>query len=251
MNALLALLFVCLVLVRADVDVKLSEERVVFQLQQGDIEFAFLPEVAPVTAKHIFTLVQLGLYTGNHFFRVDKGFVAQTADVTSGRQLPLNAQQQEHASKTVPLEVKEGVKHHAGRVSMARGGSPDSGGSSFFICLGDAPHLDMQYGIFAQVTRGMEVLHQLEALPTKKEGIFVMPLERVTIVNSYWYYVQKPQPKLTLAGDALVAANEGSSDEAVSGSSGGACRQQLAALKERFQNQEVTLQELRQKQFAV
>ncbi len=74
----------------------LSNERVVFQLENGDFvgwpaagaqqnrgsavqgkgasafaravnsqEFAFLPEVAPVTAKHIFTLVQLGLYTTN------------------------------------------------------------------------------------------------------------------------------------------------------------------------------------------
>ncbi len=38
-----------------------------------------------------------------------------------------------------------------GRLSMARGGSPDSGGSSIFICYGDAPHLDMQYGVFGQV----------------------------------------------------------------------------------------------------
>lgn len=27
---------------------------------------------------------------------------------------------------------------------MARGNDPNSGGSSFFICLGDAPHLDTQ-----------------------------------------------------------------------------------------------------------
>ncbi|GFH21448.1 PPIase cyclophilin-type domain-containing protein, partial [Haematococcus lacustris] len=44
-------------------------------------EFAFFPEVAPVTAQHIFKLVQLGLYTTNQFFRLDKGFVAQTSDV--------------------------------------------------------------------------------------------------------------------------------------------------------------------------
>ena len=53
---------------------------------------------------------------------------------------------QEHAYKTVPLEVHPEVKHHAGSVSMARGGDPHSGGSSFFIMLGDAPHLDGQYG---------------------------------------------------------------------------------------------------------
>ncbi|MEW5306017.1 MAG: hypothetical protein WDW36_008521 [Sanguina aurantia] len=132
----------------ADSQPKISNERVVFQLEQGDVEFAFFPEVAPVTANHIFNLVALGCYTTNHFFRVDKNFVAQNADVVSGRLSPLNEQQKEFASKNVPLEVKAGVKHHEGIVSMARGGSRDSGGSSFFIMYGSAPHLDMEYGIF-------------------------------------------------------------------------------------------------------
>lgn len=35
-----------------------------------------------------------------------------------------------------------------GIVSMARGGSRDSGTSSFFIMYGSAPHLDMEYGAF-------------------------------------------------------------------------------------------------------
>jgi hypothetical protein len=47
------------------------------QTAYGDIHFAFLPGVAPITAQHIFKLLVLGAYTGNHFFRVDKGFVAQ------------------------------------------------------------------------------------------------------------------------------------------------------------------------------
>jgi len=51
--------------------------------------------VAPVTAQHIFKLVTLGAYIGDHFFRVDKGFVAQVADVEnrSPDYAPLNAQQ--------------------------------------------------------------------------------------------------------------------------------------------------------------
>ncbi|GFH10220.1 PPIase cyclophilin-type domain-containing protein [Haematococcus lacustris] len=81
---------------------------------------------------------------------------------------------QEHAAKKVPLEVVQGVKHHAGVLSMGRYDDPNSGTSSFSMLLGDAPHLDMQYTIFGQVTRGMEVLHKLEELPTKREGIFVM-----------------------------------------------------------------------------
>lgn len=83
-------------------------QRVVFQLETGDIEFALLPEVAPVTTKHIFTLVALGCYTSNHFFRVDKGFVAQTADVSSGRTIPLNAKQR----------VSGGVCVESGRVCL-------------------------------------------------------------------------------------------------------------------------------------
>jgi hypothetical protein len=90
----------------------------------------FAPQVAPVTAQHIFKLVTLGAYNGNHIFRVDKGcaqginpgqlgaphatlssgrdasahtpclktctfrrFVAQVAEVTSGRSLALDAAQ--------------------------------------------------------------------------------------------------------------------------------------------------------------
>ena len=42
-------------------------------------------QVAPITARHILKLAKLGAYNSVHFFRVDKGFVAQTADVMYGR----------------------------------------------------------------------------------------------------------------------------------------------------------------------
>jgi cyclophilin family peptidyl-prolyl cis-trans isomerase len=134
-----------------------------------------------------------------------------------------------------------------GVLSMGRYNDPNSGTSSFSILLGNAPHLDMQYTIFAwviaayvaswsrplalpsltshqsliwsfslkasapyalllipmmlsrRVTRGMDVVHKLEELPTKREGIFVMPLERITILNTYWYRVNGPF-NLTLEG---------------------------------------------------
>jgi hypothetical protein len=55
----------------------LSDERLVLQTTLGDIELAFFPSVAPVTVAHILELGRLGAYNTNHFFRVDKGFVAQ------------------------------------------------------------------------------------------------------------------------------------------------------------------------------
>ncbi|KAL3511147.1 hypothetical protein ACH5RR_030548 [Cinchona calisaya] len=165
---------------------QMGSARVVFQTNYGDIEFGFYPSVAPKTVDHIFKLVRLGCYNTNHFFRVDKGFVAQVADVVGGRSAPMNDEQRVHAEKTVVGEFSK-VKHVRGILSMGRYSDPDSAQSSFSILLGDAPHLDGEYAIFGKLTKGDETLRKLEQLPTKKEGIFVMPTERITILSSYYY----------------------------------------------------------------
>ncbi|KAK9707267.1 hypothetical protein RND81_07G185100 [Saponaria officinalis] len=165
---------------------QLGSSRVIFQTNYGDIEFGFYPTVAPKTVEHIFKLVRLGCYNTNHFFRVDRGFVAQVADVVGGRTVPLNAEQRMEAEKTVVGEFSE-VKHVRGILSMGRYDDPDSASSSFSMLLGDAPHLDGKYAIFGKVTKGDETLRKLEELPTRKEGIFVMPMERITILSSYYY----------------------------------------------------------------
>ncbi|KAK6931213.1 Cyclophilin-type peptidyl-prolyl cis-trans isomerase domain [Dillenia turbinata] len=180
----------------------LGSARVVFQTNHGDIEFGFFPTVAPKTVDHIFKLVRLGCYNTNHFFRVDKGFVAQVADVIGGREAPMNEEQRMEAKKTIIGEFSD-VKHVRGILSMGRVGvdvttvdkwdfpavysDPNSAASSFSILLGNAPHLDGQYAIFGKVTKGDETLKRLEELPTRKEGIFVMPIERITILSSYFY----------------------------------------------------------------
>ncbi|RDY07655.1 Peptidyl-prolyl cis-trans isomerase CYP23, partial [Mucuna pruriens] len=165
---LLALIFVISAL-----EPELGSTRVVFQTNYGDIEFGFYPTVAPKTVDHIFKLVRLGGYNTNHFFRVDKGFVAQVADVMGGRSAPMNEEQKREAKKTVIGEFSE-VKHVRGILSMGRYEDPDSASSSFSMLLGDAPHLDGKYAIFGKVTKGDETLTKLEQLPTRKEGIFVM-----------------------------------------------------------------------------
>jgi Cyclophilin type peptidyl-prolyl cis-trans isomerase/CLD len=98
--------------------------------------------------RHMLTLFRSGCFNSNHFFRVDKGFVAQTADVVSGSMARLSPMQRREAIKTVPLEVVDGVQHHEGTLSMARSSDPNSGTSSFSVLLGAAPHLNMQYTVF-------------------------------------------------------------------------------------------------------
>ncbi|KAG0565311.1 hypothetical protein KC19_8G180800 [Ceratodon purpureus] len=122
--------------------------------------------------------------------QVDRGFVAQVADVIGGREAPLNAEQRAEGEKTVPGEFSK-VKHVRGILSMGRYSDPDSAGSSFSMLLGNAPHLDGQYAVFGKVTKGDEVLSKLEELPTRKEGIFVMPLQRISILSTYYYDIEE------------------------------------------------------------
>ncbi|CAM6088783.1 unnamed protein product [Calypogeia fissa] len=70
---------------------------------------------------------------------------------------------------------------------MGRHSDPNSGGSSFSFLLNPAPHLDGEYAVFGKVTKGDETLARLEDLETRREGIFVMPMERINILSSYYY----------------------------------------------------------------
>jgi len=182
-------------------ETRLLEERLIFQTSYGDIEMGFYPDVAPVTVQHILQLARLGAYNSNHFFRVDKGFVAQVADVIGGRALPLDARQRQEGEKRMPGEFSD-LKHVQGVLSMGRWADPNSGTSSFSILLGNAPHLDGQYTIFGRVTAGWEVLAKFEQLETKREGIFVMPKERITIHSSY---VLDPPSKSSLASSTSTS----------------------------------------------
>ena len=87
------------------------------------------------------------------------------------------------AQKNVPAEFTP-IRHKRGILSMGRMDDPNSGGSSFSMLLGRAPHLDQQYTVFGEVLAGDDVLAKLEGVETHKQGIFVMPKERITITSA-------------------------------------------------------------------
>ena len=70
----------------------------------------------------------------------------------------------ESKSWNLPAEFSK-ISHKRGILSMARSTSPNSGGSQFFICAADAPHLDGQYTVFGQVIEGDSVIEQIVNLP--------------------------------------------------------------------------------------
>ena len=48
---------------------------------------------------------------------------------------------------------------------MARSNDPNSGGSQFFICATNVPHLNGKYTVFGQVVEGDEIIDQIINLP--------------------------------------------------------------------------------------
>jgi cyclophilin family peptidyl-prolyl cis-trans isomerase len=118
---------------------ELSTERVVLSTDHGDLVLALYPRVAPSHSKQILQLVELGVYDTTHFYRIERGFVAQTS-TAHDRLLPLNAEQAS-AIKKIPAEFSD-LRHVPGIVSMARDdGDIDSAETSFSILVGTATQL--------------------------------------------------------------------------------------------------------------
>lgn len=118
----------------------------------GTIEVEFYPKDAPRTVARIAELASSGFYNGLTFHRVVPGFVVQGGDPTGNGS--------GGSGKTLPPEFNKN-KHVEGTVAMARAASPDSADSQFYICLGTFPHLDGQYTVFGQVSKGMEFVKKI------------------------------------------------------------------------------------------
>jgi peptidyl-prolyl cis-trans isomerase A (cyclophilin A) len=68
----------------------------------------------------------------------------------------------------IPDEIK-GLHHRRGTVSMANAG-PDTGGSQFFIMVGEAPQLDDKHAVFGRVLAGMEVVDAIAGIERDQYG---------------------------------------------------------------------------------
>lgn len=118
-------------------------------------------------------------YDGLTFHRVIQGFMIQGGcPLGNGMGNPGWSIPAEFAERP----VKDQLKHVPGRISMARSSSPDSAGCQFFICVGEPTHLDGQYTVFGEVTRGLDVAQTIAGVEVSgEEGS--RPLETVRIVS--------------------------------------------------------------------
>lgn len=132
---------------------KINENTLLLELKYGIVEIELLPEVAPNHVARIKELVKDNFYDNIVFHRVIDGFMAQTGDPTGTGT--------GGSGQNIAAEFS-GVPHKRGMLSMARASDPDSADSQFFIVLEDSYHLDNQYTIWGQVTKGMEFVDQIK-----------------------------------------------------------------------------------------
>ncbi|MDA0657692.1 MAG: peptidylprolyl isomerase [Planctomycetota bacterium] len=135
----------------------------------GTIKLKFWPDVAPNHCRSFIGLCQAGFYDGLIFHRCIPGFVIQggcpKGDGSGGPGYCLKPEFNPRP-------------HVAGVLSMARSSRPDSAGSQFFLCDGDADFLDNKYTAFGEVVEGMDVVKFIVNAQRDKND---RPLKPVTI----------------------------------------------------------------------
>ena len=164
---------------------KTPSEQAVIKTSYGEMTVAFWPDVAPKTVENFKKLARDGFYDGTAFHRIIKGFMVQ-----GGCPNTRVGQKGTPGTGGPGFMIKaefNGKPHVRGVLSMARSASPDSAGSQFFICHGDARFLDRQYTAFGELVSGEEVLEKIANVPTagpeKSTPIERVVLESVRIVT--------------------------------------------------------------------
>lgn len=133
------------------------------ELDNGSsFSFELHPDKAPKTVENFTRKATAGFYDGLTFHRVVPGFVAQGGD-------PLGTGT---GGGTQPTELSD-LPFRKGAVGVARGGDIKvSNDAQWFVCTGDAPHLNNGYTNFGTITAGQDVVDRI-TVGTKIKAITV------------------------------------------------------------------------------
>lgn len=138
--------------------------RLTFETAKGAFTVVTFPKEAPQTTAQIVKLAESGFYDGQTFHRVVADFVVQAGDPAT-KTADANDPKigRGGSGKALPPEFQgQKIYHLTGTVALARGKDPNSGDSQFYVTLKPIPHLNGGYTVFGQVTRGMEVVRQIQ-----------------------------------------------------------------------------------------
>ena len=135
-------------------------------------------KAAPITVNNFVVLARYHFYDGVAFHRIIPGFVDQAGDATGpspGQGGPGYTIADE--LPTAPTPYPEGA------MAMANNSAPNTGGSQWFIVIGDGgAGLTPTYSLFGTVTDGLDVATKINAMgsesgtPTKEVTIDSMSI---------------------------------------------------------------------------
>ena len=159
------------------VESKPLKEVGIISTQFGDMVVEFYERAAPKHVESFKLHAKSGYYNGTIFHRVIPGFMIQGGDLNTKGENKSIYGQGGHAAKfygigkednpstwDIPAEFND-IKHTLGILSMARTSDPNSAGSQFFICAGDASHLNAQYTVFGKVIEGLGIIDKIVNMP--------------------------------------------------------------------------------------
>jgi peptidylprolyl isomerase len=157
-----------------------------FNTNHGTFEIELFNDTMPITAGNFIKLAKDGFYNGIKFHRVIDGFMIQGGDPNTKTEDAMSYGKG-GPGYTIPDEHIKGehLTNIRGTISMANSG-PNSGGSQFFINVGDNKFLDFDvpdpnnsaHPVFGQVISGMDIVDEISLVKTNPSD---MPLDPVTI----------------------------------------------------------------------
>ncbi len=163
-----------------------SNPQVILETSFGPIVLELYHEQAPITVTNFLRYVDSHFYDGTIFHRVIPGFMIQGGGFTE-------AMEEKRTEAPIKNEAGNGLSNLRGTVAMARTAVVDSATSQFFINTVDNFYLDHRdksvegygYCVFGQVIEGLEIVDQIQKVPTKTLGYFQdVPKEPVIILSA-------------------------------------------------------------------
>jgi len=162
-----------------------GNEVAIIKTVEGDMVVEFWTDTAPKTVENFKALAKKGYYDGTAFHRIIKGFMIQGGDPNTKdtNAAAAGSYGMGGPGYTIPDEFNS-RQHVRGVLSMAHTGAPNSGGSQFFICLGDAAPLNNKYTVFGHVIKGDDVLAKIgdtACTGPNAMGEMSIPIKRMAI----------------------------------------------------------------------
>ena len=140
----------------------------------GDVVINLNAAQAPNTVNNFVSLARYHYYDGLVFHRIIQGFMCQGGDPEgSGRGGP---------GYKFNDELPKQGQYAMGSLAMANAG-PNTNGSQFFIISGaSGVGLPPAYSLFCQVVKGMDIVEQIEKVPTGMQDRPSSPVTMNTVV---------------------------------------------------------------------